>query len=232
MYNPGTMNETNSNRPAVIFDMDGVLVNSYQAHFDSWNRMLADKGLSLSPETFAESFGRTNQDIIPEIWPDQAGDPQTIAAWSHEKEIAYRQILQEDFPEMPGAGDLILSLREAGFDLAIGSSGPPENIQVVLDNLPHGDCFGVQVTGSDVKQGKPHPEVFLKAAEKLGVPPHRCAVVEDALAGLEAARRAGMLPIALTGTTDPDALARNAHVVVDSLRKLDPEEIRNWLKDP
>ncbi len=231
VYNPVIMNETNTDRPAVIFDMDGVLVDSYQAHFQSWNRMLAGKGLRLSPEEFAQSFGRTNQDIIPETWPEQAGDPETVAAWSREKEEAYREILRERFPEMSGAGELIHSLHEAGFDLAIGSSGPPENIQVVLDCLDHSDCFQAQVTGSDVRRGKPDPEVFLKAAEKLGVPPQRCAVVEDALAGLEAARRAGMLPIALTGTTDPRALAENAHAVVDSLSQLDPQQIRNWLKD-
>jgi beta-phosphoglucomutase len=225
------MNETNTDRPAVIFDMDGVLVDSYQAHFESWNRMLADKGLGISIEDFARHFGRTNQDIIPEIWPDEASDPETVSAWSHDKEIAYREILRERFPAMPGAGELIRSLHDAGFDLAIGSSGPPENIQVVLDCLEHSDCFQAQVTGSDVKRGKPDPEVFLKAAEKLGVEPQRCAVVEDALPGLEAARRAGMLPIALTGTTDPRALAQKAHVVVESLTQLDPDRIRSWLQD-
>jgi beta-phosphoglucomutase len=216
---------------AVIFDMDGVLIDSYEAHLASWNRMLADRGLSMSPEQFAETFGQTSREIIRANWPDQAGDPETVARWDAEKEAHYRQILQEAFPTMPGAGELLEQLDRAGFALAVGSSGPPENVQVCLDNLPGGDRFQAAVTGRDVTHGKPHPEVFLKAAEKLDVAPGRCAVIEDALAGLEAASRAGMVAVALTGTSPPEQLAEKARAVVDSLEKLGPDRLGAWIAE-
>ena len=216
-------------RRAVIFDMDGVLVDSYEAHFASWNRMLRTKGLEMSHDDFAATFGRTSREIIRQFWPDAAGDDATVAAWDAEKEAAYRAILREHFPAMDGAAELIAALHEAGFALAIGSSGPPENVQVVLECLPHGELFDAKVTGRDVTHGKPHPEVFQKAAAKLGVEPARCAVVEDAPAGVEAALRAGMTPVALTGTAERAKLAEKAAIVVDSLRELSPELLREWI---
>ena len=206
----------------VIFDMDGVLVNSYRAHFDSWNRMAAAHGLAVTEQQFAATFGRTTREIIKALWPDSLAD-EDIAAWDDEKEAAYRDILQESFPEMPGAAGLIEALHEAGVALAIGSSGPPENVAVVRKCLP--DVFDAAVTAADVTHGKPHPEVFLKASMKLMVRPMRCAVVEDAPAGVAAARAAGMAAIAITGTAAWDKLARQAHIVVDSLTELNPERI-------
>jgi beta-phosphoglucomutase len=230
VYNPGIMSDNPPHRQAVIFDMDGVLVDSYEAHFASWKQMLASQGLDFTREQFAESFGRTSREIIAENWPEYARDEQTITRWDRQKEQAYREILRKDLPQMPGAGPLIQSLHREGFALAIGSSAPPENLQVVLDGLDHSECFDAKITGSDVSRGKPDPEVFLKAAEALGVSPGQCVVVEDAPAGLEAARRAGMLPVALTGTAPAEALARKAHVVVDSLTQLTPETLRLWLE--
>jgi beta-phosphoglucomutase len=225
------MREKAPHRQAVIFDMDGVLVDSYEAHFISWKQMLGSQGIAFTREQFAESFGRTSREIIAENWPEYARDEQTISRWDLQKEQAYRDILRRDFPEMPGAGALIQSLHREGFALAIGSSAPPENLAVVLEGLDHSECFDAKVTGSDVSRGKPDPEVFLKAADALGVSPQRCVVVEDAPAGLEAARRAGMLPVALTGTAPTEALARHAHVVVDSLSQLRPETLRVWLEE-
>jgi beta-phosphoglucomutase len=231
-YNPAIMNASNNHRLAVIFDMDGVLVDSYDAHFRSWNRMLGEKGLSVTREQFAATFGRTSREIIKENWPEQAPTEADIAAWDSRKEQAYREILRESFPEMPGAGELIAALDEAGFALAIGSSGPPANVQVVLDCLANADRFDVAITGDDVRRGKPDPEVFLKAAGEMGVDPAACAVVEDAVPGLQAARRAGMTPIAITGTAEADALAEHAVVVVESLTELSPARVTEWIRKP
>lgn len=206
----------------VIFDMDGVLVNSYRAHFDSWNRMAHAHGLAMTESQFAASFGRTTREIIKMLWGDNVADDD-IPAMDDEKEAAYRDILRESFPEMPGAKDLLVALHEAGFALAIGSSGPPENVAVVRQALP--PVFDAAVTATDVTHGKPHPEVFLKAARKLGVRPIRCAVVEDAPAGVKAARRAGMAAVAVTGTAPWAKLARRAHLVVSSLTELTEERL-------
>ena len=202
--------------------MDGVLVNSYHAHFESWNRMANSHGLAMTEQQFATTFGRTTREIIKTLWPEAVSDEE-VPAWDAEKESAYRDILRESFPEMPGAEELLEALHQAGFALAIGSSGPPENVAAVRQCLP--DVFDAAVTAVDVTHGKPHPEVFLKASAKLKIRPIRCAVVEDAPAGVAAARSAGMAAIAITGTAPWDKLARQAHLVVDSLAELNPERI-------
>ena len=101
----------------------------------------------------------------------------------------------------------------------VGSSGPPENISLCLEKLGRREKFTAVVTGKDVSRGKPDPQVFQLAASRLGVEPNRCIVVEDATHGIEAANRAGMKSVALTGTTTRDSLAA-AHLIVDSLREL------------
>ena len=212
----------------VIFDMDGVLVDSYRAHFEAWRRMGAERGLELTEPQFAATFGRTTRDIIQAVWAGQFADDE-IPPRDARKEAHYREIIAADFPEMDGAGDLLAALRDAGATMAIGSSGPPENVAVVLKYLPHADSIIATVTGAEVTHGKPEPEVFLTAAEKMGIPPARCAVVEDAPAGVEAARRAGMAAIAITGTAPRDMLARRAHLVVDSLRELTPLILANLI---
>jgi beta-phosphoglucomutase len=213
----------------VIFDMDGVLVDSYRAHYESWRRTAAAHGVTVTEAAFAETFGRTNEAIIPLLKP--AADAGEIRAWSEEKEAAYRAILAEDFPEMPGASDLVAALAEAGFRLAVGSSGPPENVRAVLERVPAGGRFRAVVTGADIAEGKPHPGVFLKAAEALGVPPAACAVIEDSLAGLEAARRAGMAAVALTGTAPVSDLVDAADRVADALGELSPAALGALIRE-
>ena len=209
---------------AVIFDMDGVLVDSYRAHFESWRRLAASIGAEMTERQFAATFGRTTQDIIRRLWSDRIGEAD-LAELDDFKERAYREILEASFPEMDGAADLLGALHEAGFRVAIGSSGPPENVELALAKLPGAGHIAAAVDGHEVTHGKPHPQVFLLAAEKLGVRPGDCAVVEDAPAGIEAARRAGMAAIALTGTAERAKLAERAHLVVDSLRELSPAQI-------
>ena len=202
---------------AVIFDMDGVLVNSYQAHYRSWQMLAQRHGLDLTEQQFATTFGRTSRENIRTFWPHVR---QTdIPAWDDQKEAFYRQILEQDFPAMDGVNELLEDLHRARFKLAVGSSGPPPNVAVVVRCLRAGRLLDATVNGSDVHLGKPDPAVFLTAARRLGVQPRCCAVVEDAPVGVEAARRADMASIALTGTASPEELA-GADLVVDSLRAL------------
>ncbi len=212
----------------VIFDMDGVLVDSYGPHYESWRVTSARRGYALPEPLFRGVFGRTNAAIAPVITGGPVADGE-VRRWGDEKEAAYREILARAFPAMAGAEDLLEALRADGARLAIGSSGPPENVAVVAANLPAARHFDAIVTGGDVPRGKPDPGVFLLAAERLGLPAVSCAVVEDSLAGLEAARRAGCAAIALTGTASREALVPNADLVVDSLRELTPERIRGLI---
>ena len=217
----------NSDTLAVIFDMDGVLVDSYQAHFESWRQTARDHGLDMTEQQFAGTFGRTTREIITALWGDSVSG-EGVGQWDDQKELAYRNILDADFPEMHGAHELLSALHAAGFELAIGSSGPPENVELALEHLGS-DLFSAAITATDVTHGKPHPEVFLKAAARLRIAPHNCAVVEDAPAGVQAARRAGMAAIAITGTATREQLACEAQLVVDSLDELSPEIIASLI---
>jgi len=216
------------NTPGVIFDMDGVLVDSYRAHFESWRRMAAEHGLAMTEDQFASVFGRTSRDIVAHFWGQGLTDRQ-IAAMDDRKEAIYREIIGADFPEMDGAHELLADLRSAGFRLAIGSSGPPANIAVVLGRLGGPGVVDATVNGMEVTRGKPDPQVFLLAAGKLSLPPGSCAVVEDAVAGVQAARAAGMAAVAVTGTTPRGRLALLAGLVVDSLRELAPQRFEELI---
>src|SRR5262245_43703481 len=160
------------NQLAVIFDVDGVLTDSYQPHFRSWMRMFGEQGVEFTEEAFRRTFGRTNRDILTTLYPGQLSSDE-IQRWGDRKEALYREIIAAEFEPMPGAVGLIDALAAAGFKLGIGSSGPPENIQLTLEKLGRADRISAVVTGADVRRGKPDPQVFLLAGERLGVPPAR-----------------------------------------------------------
>jgi beta-phosphoglucomutase len=216
-------------RLAVIFDVDGVLVDSYQAHFQSWKQALGEIGVQQSEDEFAASFGRTSREILRQkLGPDL--DEARLSELDDRKETLYRQLFNEFARVMEGATELLDALVADGFLLGVGSSGPAANVGVALELIGRRHVFASIVTGADVTRGKPDPQVFELAAERLGVPAQACAVVEDAVAGIEAANRAGMTSIALTGTATRDRLG-HARLVVDSLHELTPMRVRALLTD-
>jgi beta-phosphoglucomutase len=217
---------TSSNSPrAVIFDMDGVLVDSYQAHWQSWHFMAQELGKGLTEEQFVSTFGRTSREIIAEHWGENALAPDEIAEFDQRKEALYREIVASNFPAMDGARELLRELHVAGFRLAVGSSGPPENVALAVERLAAAEYFDVLVTGKDVSRGKPDPQVFLVAAKRLGVAPARCAVIEDAPVGIAAANAAGMASVALLSTGHTAESVAAARLVIRSLRELSPDRI-------
>ena len=207
---------------AVLFDLDGVLVDSYDAHRRSWRQLAAEEGLPFLAEEFRTSFGRTAREAIAGFWPGRASEAARLDA---RKEALYRAEIEARFPAMDGARELVRALHEAGLALAIASSAPPENVELTVERLAVRGCFAATVTGRDVERGKPDPQVFLLAAERLGVAPERCVVVEDAPVGVEAARRGGMKVVALlsTGRRRADFTATPPDLFVGSLRELSPE---------
>jgi beta-phosphoglucomutase len=212
---------------AVIFDADGVLIDSYDAHFASWQQFYGEHGIEYDEAKFAADFGRTSRDILRRTLGDDLSD-EWIRKHDERKEDLFRNVVRDSFPAMDGAVELIDALVADGFLIAVGSSGPPENIALILEKLGRAEKFSAVVTGRDVTRGKPDPQVFELAAERLGVPPVACAVVEDAVHGIEAARRAGMASIGLTGTVTAKALS-SADLVVESLRELSPGRIRELI---
>ena len=215
---------------AVIFDVDGVLIDSYQPHFLSWQRMFAELDEPFTESTFRNTFGRTNCDIFAELFGERFSAAEVIT-FSDRKEAIYREIIKEEFPAIDGAGDLIDALEAAEFRLAVGSSGPPENVALTLECLGRADRIAACVTGADVTRGKPDPQVFLVAAEKLALAPQNCVVVEDAPAGVAAAKAAGMACVALVGTATREQLTA-ADLVVDSLRDLSADDFAKLVSAP
>lgn len=219
---------------AVIFDVDGVLVDSYHAHFQSWLALAKETGASFGEREFTATFGRTSREIIREFWC-----PRNKSGWTDaeirmlddRKEALYRAIVDRDFPAIDGAGELIDALKTDGWRLAVGSSGPPENVALTLKQLSRASAFTAQVTGVDVTRGKPDPQVFQIAAARLDVPPTCCVVIEDAPAGIDAAKAAGMAAVALlsTGRQRSDFDAAGPDLLVASLRELSPPILREMI---
>ncbi len=210
---------------AAIFDLDGTLVDSYDAHFDAWRTVAGEIGHRLTVEQFARQFGRTNDPILRELFEwvgREPPEPGQLRSLADRKESLFRSAIEEAFPAMTGGRELLQALRKDGWRLAVGSSAPPDNVALAVAGLEAGTLFEAVVHGDDVTHGKPDPEVFLLAANRLGVAPASCVVVEDAPPGLEAARRAGMASIGLAskGRTREELAA--ADLVVDSLEELDP----------
>ncbi len=213
----------------VIFDVDGVLIDSYEPHFQSWREIATEYGIDYTEEMFAHGFGRTSREIVATQWNRDDLSEAQIRQIDDSKEAAYRRIVATAFPAMPGARDLVAALHTAGFRVAVGSSGPPENVDLAIEKLGLAAWLGGKVTGRDVTRGKPDPQIFLKAAEKLGLAPQRCAVVEDAPAGIAAAKSAGMACVGFpsTGRTRNDVAA--ADLIVSSLAELSPQTFRELI---
>lgn len=210
----------------VLFDVDGVLIDSYAAHLKTWQICCQRHGRECTEAQFAAGFGRTSREVIRDTWPNPPCDEE-IKAFDEEKEVLYRELVAQDFPHMPGARELINSLYASGIPMAIGSSGPPKNVAVAIDQLQARNKITTVITGADVVRGKPHPDVFLKGAEGLGLHPSRCIVLEDAPAGIEAALAAGAkcLGIVSRGHTW-DQLHRAHDRVMDDLRMVTSDLLR------
>ncbi len=207
----------------VIFDLDGVLIASGPAHQASWRLVARAHGRNVSPAEFAETFGRPSRDIIRLLFGEHVG-AEEMRRIDDEKEHAYRDLVRGMVPLMIGARETLAALRAAGLILSIATSGPPENLDLVVDEARIREYFAALVHGFDIAAGKPAPDCFLLAAQRCALPPSRCVVVEDAPVGIEAARAAGMPAIALIGTHPADRLrAAGASIVIDRLAELTPE---------
>ena len=213
---------------AVIFDMDGVLVDTARPHYESWVAVGRRRGVEITWEQFHDTFGQPNHQIIPRLFgPGLSADD--VRRIDDRKEAAFREIFRHSVRPLPGVVELVRGLHEGGWRLAVGSSAPPENIELVLDALGVAGCFGAVVCARDVERGKPAPDVFLKAARVVGVEPPRCLVIEDAPAGVQAAHAAGMVCLALT-TSHPAEALRGADSVMASLEGFTPADAARMLE--
>jgi beta-phosphoglucomutase family hydrolase len=211
---------------AVIFDMDGVLVLSLPAHWVAWQATAAAHGVEMTREMFLRCNGLTNPDICALLWGSRA-TPEFVARVADAKDRAFRDAIGIDVPLAPGCRALLTALQANGVRLAVGTSAPRENVDLVLDRGGIRAFFGAVVYEGMVRRGKPAPDVFLRAAELLGVPPRRCVVVEDAPTGVRAARAAGMAAVGVaTNHAEQELLHAGARLVVPDLASLLPEQLQ------
>lgn len=198
--------------PAFLFDMDGTMVDSMPWHARSWIAFSQSTGLPPpGPDFFHRTTGLTGVEVMRVL----AGDrPEAeLRAMVAYKESLYRALFAPQFREVRGFRAFASAARATGVKLACATAGDADNIAFVLGHLGCESLFDVVVGAHDVRRGKPHPDLFLLAASRMGVDPADCLVFEDAPHGIEAARRAGMRAVAIATTLPPDELGAPDHVV-------------------
>lgn len=213
---------------AVIWDLDGVIVDTAPFHFAAWRKIAQGRGRNYTKEDFQESFGRRNDDILRSLFEDIS--PGEIESLSRRKEEIFRSLVRNNVKPLPGVLRLLDILEEKGFSIALASSAPYENIELMLSEIGIKDRFHSIIGSEEVSKGKPDPEGFLKAAERVDVPPERCIVIEDAPSGVEAAKACGMKCIAVTNTHPGQALA-GADLVVDNLEGVRGDDLSRLLAE-
>jgi len=221
------MNPTNNQTRAVLWDMDGTLIDSMPYHVEAWTEVLEPLGYHFAPEQLLKTFGLRNEEIVRDHL--KLDRPQAeLQRLIEEKEERYRRLVSErGLALLPGARRWLDDLKAADWPQAIVSSAPRLNMAAVLQGTQLGDFMDTIVCAEDVERGKPYPDPFLFAADRLGLRPQRCIVVEDAPAGLAGARRAGMKTIGVLTTHE----ALEADRVVRSLEELQWKMIDNLLPD-
>jgi beta-phosphoglucomutase family hydrolase len=203
---------------AVIWDMDGVIADTGRYHFQAWQDVFVKRGIKFTLEDFKNHFGQRNDTIIRYAFKGTIS-PEEVDVVAREKEASYRGRVAANVKALPGAIELIKSLRQYSIKTAIASSAPPENINLIISKLAIEKYFDAIVWGREVTEGKPSPQAFLLAAQRLGATPENCVVIEDAVAGVAAAKRAGMKCVAVTNT-NLKAKLKEADIVVDSLKEM------------
>lgn len=215
----------------VLFDWDGVVIDSSSQHERSWDLLASERSLTLPEGHFKAGFGKKNEVIIPALgW---GSDPSIVNELADRKEELYRELVAaEGVIVLPGARELLLALKEAGIPRAVGSSTPRGNLDALFAATGLNAFFDAVVCGTDVTHGKPDPEVFLKGAALLGVAPHRCIVIEDAFAGIEAARRGGMKVVGVATTNPLSSLIEcgDCDLAVESLEEITLEVLSKLME--
>jgi len=210
-----------------IFDWDGVILDSSRHHEESWERLAREEGKILPEGHFLKGFGRRNVEIMRDMlhWSEDLNEIQRL---SLRKEELYREVVKDwGIEPLPGVRQWLERLREGGIACGIGSSTEEKNVKLGLEILDLEMFFKTAVTAEHVKRGKPAPDVFLEVASRLGARSERCVVFEDAPAGVEAGRAAGMKVVGVT-TTHPGGHLEGVDREVERLDELSIQEIESW----
>jgi len=208
---------------AVLWDLDGVIADTGDYHYRAWQDVFGQRGVTFTKEDFMRHFGRRHDTIIRFALGDDVSREE-FDTITREKQENYRRLVADNIKPLPGAIELIKSLNNHCIKTAIASSAPLENIEIIIRGLGIYDCFQAIAWGTEVPEGKPSPQIFLLAARKLGVEPGNCVVIEDAIAGVSAAKQAGMKCIAVTNS-HPISSLRKADLIVSTLEAVDIDDL-------
>ncbi len=206
-------------KKTILWDMDGVISDSYSFHLAAWQETFAKKGIQFTEADFTRLFGARNDFIIGYVLGKEVSE-RDVKIMVQEKEDAFRQKATGCIKPFPGAVRLLNALRKGGFRLGLVTSAPRENIDLALGELGLAGVFNCIVFGQEVAESKPNPQIYLLAAKKLQATPDDCTVIEDSPLGVKAAKTAGMKCLAVTNTHRRENL-READTVVDSLQNVD-----------
>jgi beta-phosphoglucomutase len=195
----------------VIFDLDGTIVDNMAIHAEAFAHFAERHG--LPPLTLADRKrldGRRNREILPDLFGRPLSEAEHVA-FAEEKETIYRDLAAGRLVPMPGLVDLLDRLQARGIPVAVATSSPLGNVRQSLEETGLSTRLSVVVRGDQMKRGKPYPDVFLAAAEQIGVPPTECVAFEDAPIGVRAARAAGMWTVAVLTSFAPDVFGDPEH---------------------
>ena len=214
------LNDPMQKKWGVLFDWDGVVIDSSPEHERAWELLAEERGIPLPEGHFKAGFGKKNEAIIPSLgWADE---PSEVRELADRKEQLYRSLVASNGVNiLPGARELLLALQAEGIPRSVASSTPRKNLEALFAATGLDTLFDAVVCGDDVSHGKPDPEVFLKAASFLGLEPSSSIVIEDAFAGIEAARRGGMKVVGVA-TTNPVGSLVECDLAVSSLLEVTP----------
>jgi beta-phosphoglucomutase len=212
---------------AVIFDMDGVIVDNMEYHKKAWGVFLKKYAPDVELEEFSRHFGKVNKDLLKIVFKKEFSAREE-ALFGEEKEAIYRKIYADHIVPTAGLVDFLSTLKKNEVKTAVATAAPRVNMDFVFEKTGLRDYFDVLIDASEVTKGKPDPEIYLKAAEKLDCPPKCCLVFEDSMPGIQAAQKAGMKVIALA-TSHPADRLQSAKRVVKDFTEISFSSVRDFL---
>jgi beta-phosphoglucomutase len=212
---------------AVIFDMDGVIVDNMKYHKKAWEMFLKMHAPEMDVEEFSMHFGKVNKDLLKIVFQREISDEEE-SRFGEEKEAFYRELYAEDIAPTEGLVGFLKELNENGVKAAVASAAPKINVDFVFEKTGLRQYFDVSIDANDVTRGKPDPEIYLKAAEKLNCHPEACLVFEDSMPGIQAGRNAGMKVIGVA-TSHPAEILKETELVIKDFTDVNIETVRNYL---
>jgi beta-phosphoglucomutase family hydrolase len=213
-------------KKAVIFDMDGVISDTINHHIESESEVFANHGIHITPQQIIQEFNAMPDDLFFRTVFERAGKKADIPTLYREKLSIFKDMANKNLSAVPGVIDFIKTLRKEHVLIGVASSSPTAIIEIVLSSLAIKNLCDAITSTDEVEHGKPHPDIFLLTAKKLGVLPDNCIVIEDASRGIDAAIAAGMKCIAITTTHDRREL-KKADKIIDSFTELSSDIIRS-----